>query len=51
MMRLTLRLPDDLYIEIANAAEAERRSLNGQLLWLIEHGLNLTREADDQHQA
>lgn len=45
VMRITLRLPDDLYAEILAAAETERRSLNGQLLWLVEHGIQATKES------
>ena len=37
---MNLRLPDDLHARIAAAAEAGRRSLHGEILWLIEQALN-----------
>lgn len=34
--RITLRLPGDLHARIAAQAERDRRSLNSQILYLLE---------------
>lgn len=39
MTKITLRLPDDLYAQVQTAAETAHRSVNGEILWLIERGL------------
>ena len=39
--RLTLRLPSDLMARVKTLAESERRSVNAQLVTLIEAGLAL----------
>lgn len=41
MPKLTVRLPDDLHQQIVDAAEADRRSVNSELLWLIEQALQV----------
>lgn len=41
--RFTLRLPEELLARVRASAERDRRSIHGQLLWLIERGLD---EAD-----
>ena len=38
--RITLRLPTDLHARVAAAAASGHRSLNGEILWLIEQALN-----------
>ena len=40
MATVTVRIPDDLYDTVKAAAERERRSINSELLWLIEKGLD-----------
>lgn len=38
-MQTTLRLPDELYAEIQAQAERDRRSVNAEMVWLLERGL------------
>ena len=38
-VRHTIRFPDDLYARVQRAAEEDMRSLNAEVLWLIERGL------------
>ena len=38
--QLKLRLPDDLHARVTAAAAATHRSLNGEILWLIEQALD-----------
>ncbi|MEO3892541.1 Arc family DNA-binding protein [Nonomuraea sp. B5E05] len=45
MMRMTLRLADDVHARVAARAEAERRSLNSQIVHLLEIAL----AADEAH--
>jgi hypothetical protein len=45
MIRITLRLPDDVHARVAARAETERRSLNSQIVHLLEIGL----AADEAH--
>jgi hypothetical protein len=35
----TLRIPDELYEQIKQAAERDQRSTHGEILWLISQGL------------
>lgn len=44
MKQLQVRIPEDLHEQAKQAAEDDRRSLNAELLWLIELGLK-QREA------
>jgi hypothetical protein len=37
MVKLTVRLPDDLHGALVEAAAREGRSLNGQVVWLLAH--------------
>ena len=37
--RLDVRMPDDLHAAIKGTAEHDRRSLNSQIIWLLEMGL------------
>lgn len=39
MASTTLRLPDDLYAKVVQQAQRDRRSVNAQLVWLIEHAV------------
>jgi predicted HicB family RNase H-like nuclease len=47
MVRITLRLPDDVHARLATQAETDRRSLNSEILHLLEVALT-TVEADDE---
>ncbi|HEX5497200.1 MAG TPA: toxin-antitoxin system HicB family antitoxin [Mycobacteriales bacterium] len=38
-MKINVRIPDDLHARIVVAAQHDRRSLNGEILWLIEQAL------------
>jgi hypothetical protein len=46
MAKTTLRIPDDLYAKVEEIAEQERRSINAQLLVLIERAV---KDASDPH--
>lgn len=39
MKQTTLRLPEDLYAQVERQAEADRRSVNAEMVWLLESGL------------
>ncbi|MER6605813.1 toxin-antitoxin system HicB family antitoxin [Streptomyces sp. NPDC000927] len=41
MVKLNLRLPDDLHARLTAQAAADRRSLNSEILHLIEVGLGV----------
>lgn len=43
----TLRLPPELYEPIASLAERERRSLHGQVLYLLDRALEAIEDAED----
>ena len=43
----TLRLPPDLYEPIASMAARERRSLHGQVLYLLDRALEAIEDAED----
>lgn len=43
----TLRLPPDLYEPIATMAAKERRSLHGQVLYLLDQALEAIEDAED----
>lgn len=36
---INIRIPDDLHAIIKASAEKDRRSLNSQIIWLLETGL------------
>ncbi|WP_406224019.1 Arc family DNA-binding protein [Streptomyces canus] len=40
MIKFTLRIPEDLHEQLTAQATADRRSLNSELLHLLEVGLN-----------
>lgn len=40
-MKLTLRLPDELYEILKALADKEHRSLNAQVVWMLEEGFRL----------
>jgi len=39
MKNINVRVPDYLHAQVKRAAERDRRSLNAEILWLIERGL------------
>ena len=39
MKQLYLRLPDELHEQLVKLAERERRSLNAQIIYLLEHAV------------
>lgn len=43
----SVRLPDDLYEQVAKLAADERRSLSSQIIVLIEAGLNAIEQAGE----
>jgi hypothetical protein len=47
MKQINVRIPDDLHARIITAAETDRRSINAEILWLIEKTLDKTSESDD----
>ena len=48
MKNVNVRIPDELHARIGKAAEHDRRSLNAEILWLIERGLD---QAEDGRRA
>jgi hypothetical protein len=40
MKHFNLRLPDDLHARLAQAAEADRRSIHAEILFLLEESLS-----------
>jgi hypothetical protein len=42
MKSISVRIPDDLHARVKTASESDRRSLNAEILWLIERGLEQT---------
>jgi predicted HicB family RNase H-like nuclease len=40
MVKTQIRIDDALHAQVVTAATDDRRSLNGELLWLIALGLN-----------
>ncbi|MEU8357322.1 Arc family DNA-binding protein [Nonomuraea sp. NPDC048882] len=47
MIRITLRLPDDVHARLLTQAQTDRRSLNSEIVHLIEVALN-TVAGDDE---
>jgi predicted HicB family RNase H-like nuclease len=47
MVQLTLRLPDDVHARLTAQAKADRRSLNSEILHLLEVALT-AMEGDDE---
>jgi hypothetical protein len=44
MIRLNLRLPDDLHAELVEWARREERSLHAQILYLLRQAVETERE-------
>lgn len=38
MKQTTLRLPEELYVQVEQQAEIDRRSVNAQMVYLLEQG-------------
>lgn len=47
MFKFTLRIPEELHARLTTQAAADRRSLNAEILHLLEVALNAA-ESDDQ---
>lgn len=47
MIRITLRLPDDVHERLTRQAEKDRRSLNSETVHLIEVGLDAVQAAQE----
>jgi hypothetical protein len=45
--KIRIRLPNDLYERVTRASSEDVRSINGQIVWLLEKGLD-QREKDQQ---
>jgi hypothetical protein len=41
---VSLRVPAELLARLQAAAERDRRSLNGEVLWLVEQGLDRDKD-------
>jgi len=39
-VRITLRVPKDLYDKVVKASESEQRSVNGQIVFILKKHLN-----------
>ncbi|MET9462560.1 Arc family DNA-binding protein [Streptomyces canus] len=49
MIKFTLRIPEDLHERLTAQATADRRSLNSELLHLLEVGLNTVSPETPSH--
>lgn len=47
MLKFTLRIPEDLHLRLAAQAESDRRSINAEILHLLEVALTAV-EGDDE---
>jgi len=47
---VNVRIPDELHARIQQAAEHDRRSLNAEILWLTERGLDADHETTEEQQ-
>ncbi|MFD8983951.1 Arc family DNA-binding protein [Streptomyces sp. NPDC059564] len=47
MIQLTLRLPDDIHARLTAQAEADRRSLNSEIVYLLEVALTAVGGNDE----
>jgi predicted HicB family RNase H-like nuclease len=50
MKNVNVRIPDELHARIKNAADTDRRSLNAEILWLIEQGLERQPDSSSGHE-
>lgn len=46
--RVTVRIPADLHSQVAAQAKADRRSLNSEILYLLEAGLSMADADSDR---
>lgn len=44
MKNVNVRFPDDIHEQVAALSEDEMRSLNAEILWLIQLGIEAARE-------
>jgi hypothetical protein len=51
MKQMNLRLPDNIYAQVKALAEAERRSIHAELLWLIDKALEARSRRRDSSPA
>ncbi|MFF7436780.1 Arc family DNA-binding protein [Streptomyces sp. NPDC008122] len=49
MLKFTLRLPEDLHQRLTNQADIDRRSLNSEILHLLEIGLSAVSSGTPTH--
>ena len=47
MPHVSLRVPEDLLTRLHAAAERDRRSLNSEVLWLLERALDQDEKAGE----
>lgn len=51
MATLTLRLGDEIHVRLRHAADEDRRSINGEIEWMIESMLDFRATAQRPHSA
>lgn len=44
MAKVTIRIPDELHDDIKELADRSRRSLNSEIVWLLEQALTQQEE-------
>lgn len=49
MKKLTIRLSDDLHNQIVALAKDDQRSLNRQVIWIIEHAIEAHKSQNRAH--
>lgn len=46
-LKVTLRIPEELHARVAAQAKTDLRSLNGEMLYLLQVGLEATDQNDN----
>lgn len=46
-VRITIRIPSALHKRIVNAAEEDLRSLNSEIVWLLQRGMAIRKPPED----